>query len=147
MRCSIGSLCDASADSHYLDILLGIAELESNLVVGPPGDEHGKRSGKHGHAGCCHAGRRADHVCLGNAHVKESLRVGLSKVVCFVGALKVGVQYHNVLPLSAQLEQRLAVCIACLYPLAKRPLHHATSWFRAKLCIAASHCSLVMGAL
>ena len=99
----------AAVGAHHLDIQSRIGHAVAHLLPSPASSKHGKGV----HEGFLPAGSQAcghtNHVGLCNAHVKEPVRVGCSKIFGHGGARQVGIQDHQVGFLVGKLYQRLAI--------------------------------------
>ena len=93
-----------------LDVQVRVADGVADLLKAAARNEHGKagHEGNIAHRG--HTGGDADHVLLGNAAVKVTIRVLLAEDFGFGGSGQVGVKDHQIVSaLLGQLYQRVAV--------------------------------------
>ena len=103
---------DAPVGGPDLHVQMGVADGVPDLLIGPPGGEHGE-GGREGHQPHgAEARRHVDHIGLGDAAVEVALRKGLLENIGLGGPRQVGVQDHQVLRHGAQLLQGAAVAVA-----------------------------------
>ncbi len=110
MRTAVAAIAEARVASSDLYIEMGVADAVANLIKTARG-EYGKRTGKDGLPAKGKACGGAQHIGLGNSHIKKPVGEFLLKQVVYGGARKVGVQHHNAL-VCAIIDERAAICTA-----------------------------------
>jgi hypothetical protein len=95
-----------------LDVEARVADGVADLVVAPPGAEHGEAGREGDPAREGEPRGHADHVLLGDAHVDQAVGIGLPEVGGLGRARQVGVDGDDVEALPYELGERLAVCLA-----------------------------------
>ena len=103
----------AAVGANDLDVQAGVSHAVADLLPGPPGGEHGEGVDKGLLAAGGQASGDADHVGLGDAHVKETVGVLGPETLGHGGAGQVGVQDYQVRLLGSQFFQGLAVSGPC----------------------------------
>ena len=91
----------------------GVSHGIADLFIGPACAENGEGAGKGDIAGEGKARRGADHICLGNAEVVETVGKSLAEGAGLGRAGEIRVHNHDFFILSAQGGQSLTVGLSC----------------------------------
>ena len=95
-----------------LDVQVGVADGVADLLEAAARHEHGKAGHERHVTHGGHAGGYADHVLLGNAAVKMTVRELFAEDLGLGGGGQIGVQHHHVGVIFCQFYQRGAVAVA-----------------------------------
>ncbi len=98
-----------------LHVRTGIGDGVSDLLESSAGAENCKGAGEGHIAGEGEPGGGADHVRLGDAEIVKSVGEGFFESDGLGRACKVGVHDDDLIVLSAQRRQSLAVCFSCRF--------------------------------
>ncbi len=95
MRTAVDLRGNAGLGANHLDVQIGVRNGYKNLVVAPARSKRRKAVGKRNFSHSRHTRGNANHILLGNTHVKESVGELLFKALGSVTAHKVCVKHND----------------------------------------------------
>ena len=111
MAAAVLAHAQSAVAARHLDVGVDVGNAVADLLVGAAGGEHGERVDEGLEAAQAHTGGDADHIGLGDAHIKETLRAGGLEELRHGRAGEVCVEADKIGIFVGQGGERLAVSL------------------------------------